>query len=49
LRECVRRIEELVGLGGFTTRDLARCRLVSRNVALIYNWWSLFVRLAEPG
>jgi hypothetical protein len=37
------------GWGGFTTRDLARCRLAARNVALIYNWWSLFVRLAEPG
>lgn len=37
------------GWGGFTTQDLARCRLTARNVALIYNWWSLFVRLAEPG
>jgi Transposase DDE domain group 1 len=36
------------GWGGFTTQDLARCRLMSRMVALIYNWWTLFVRLAHP-
>ena len=34
--------------GGFTTQDLARCRLMARMVALIYNWWTLFVRLAQP-
>jgi hypothetical protein len=36
------------GWGGFTTQDLARCRLMARMVALIYNWWTLFVRLAQP-
>lgn len=36
------------GWGGFTTRDLARCQLMARMVALIYNWWTLFVRLAQP-
>ena len=36
------------GWGGFTTSDLARCRLSAKAVALIYNWWSLFVRLANP-
>jgi hypothetical protein len=36
------------GWGGFTTHDLHRCRLSARAVALIYNWWSLFVRLANP-
>lgn len=36
------------GWGGFTTQDLKRCRIMARNVALIYNWWNLFVRLAEP-
>lgn len=36
------------GWNGFTTQDLKRCRLMSRVVALIYNWWNLFVRLAEP-
>jgi Transposase DDE domain group 1 len=36
------------GWGGFTTRDLARCQIMARFIALIYNWWNLFVRLAEP-
>ena len=36
------------GWGGYTTQDLARCRLMARMVALVYNWWSLFVRLAQP-
>lgn len=36
------------GWGGFTTQDLHRCQLSARAVALIYNWWSLFVRLANP-
>ena len=43
----VRRTEEPVGLGGFTTHDLKRCRLLAGSVALIFNWWSLFVRLAD--
>jgi Transposase DDE domain group 1 len=36
------------GWGGFTTKDLKRCRLSARTVGLIYNWWNLFVRLADP-
>ncbi|MEK7075071.1 MAG: transposase [Patescibacteria group bacterium] len=36
------------GWGGFTTQDLARCRIMARMVALVYNWWTLFVRLAHP-
>lgn len=36
------------GWGGFTTQDLARCRLMARMVALVYNGWNLFVRLAQP-
>ena len=38
-----------MGLGGFTTHDLARCRLAARLLALFYDWWNIFVRLAEPG
>ena len=34
--------------GGFTTRDIKRCRMMARITALVYNWWSLFVRLADP-
>jgi len=36
------------GWGGFMTKDLLRCQVAARNVALIYNWWSLFVRCADP-
>jgi hypothetical protein len=36
------------GWGGFVTQKITPCRLVARMIALIYNWWSLFVRLAEP-
>ena len=36
------------GWGGFTTRDLARCRLAARLNALVYDWWNIFVRLADP-
>lgn len=28
------------GWGGNTTRDIARCQLTARMVALVYNWWS---------
>jgi hypothetical protein len=36
------------GWGGYTTQDLERCNLSNRAVALIYNWWSWYVRLAHP-
>jgi hypothetical protein len=33
------------GWSGFTTHDFERCQIMARYIALIYNWWSLFVRL----
>ena len=36
------------GWGGYTTKDLKRCQVMARQIALIYNWWSMFVRLAIP-
>ena len=36
------------GWTGFTTHDLKRCQLSAMAVALVYNWWSTFVRLAHP-
>lgn len=45
---CFDELKNQWGWGGYTTHDLKRCRLVSRLVALVYNWWSLFVRLARP-
>lgn len=35
------------GWGGFTTKQLAPCRLMANLVALIYNWWHLYVRLYD--
>ena len=36
------------GWGGFTTRDMHRSQLTARAVALVYNWWSWYVRAANP-
>jgi len=36
------------GWAGFVTRDLHRCRIIARMIALIYNWWNVFTRLAQP-
>lgn len=36
------------GWGGFTTHDMKRCQIMARTNALVYDWWSLFVRLAIP-
>jgi hypothetical protein len=48
--DCENAFDELKnqwGWCGFTTHDLKRCRLLAGSIALIYNWWSLFVRLAD--
>ena len=36
------------GWGGYTTHDLAHCRLAARMLALFYDSWNIFVRLADP-
>ena len=36
------------GWSGFVTRDLRRCRIIARLIALVYNWWNVFARLAQP-
>ncbi len=49
--DCEKVFDELKnhwGWGGFTTHDLARCRLIARMVTLVYNWRNVFVRLTEP-
>ncbi len=33
---------------GYTTEDFKRSSMMARMVALIYNWWTLFVRLINP-
>ena len=32
----------------FRNSWMRRCQVAARNVALVYNWWSSFVRCAEP-
>jgi hypothetical protein len=44
---CFDELKNQWGWGGYTTHDLKRCRFASRMVALVYNWWSLFVHLAS--
>lgn len=49
--DCENNFDELKnqwGWSGYTTSDLHRCRSMARIIALIYNWWTLFVRLIEP-
>jgi hypothetical protein len=36
------------GWGGYTTRQIKSCQSMARMIALVYNWWNLFVRLAIP-
>jgi len=36
------------GWAGFTTRDRKRCQVMARITALIYNWWTIFMRLGIP-
>ena len=33
---------------GFTTHDRKRCQWMARITALIYNWWTIFMRLGIP-
>ena len=36
------------GWAGFTTHDRKRCQIMGRIIALVYNWWSIFMRLGIP-
>jgi hypothetical protein len=36
------------GWTGFTTHDVRRCQILARTIAVTYNWWTLFTRLAIP-
>lgn len=50
--DCENNFDELKnqwGWGGYTTKDVKSCQLMSRIIALIYNWWNLYIRLALPG
>jgi hypothetical protein len=36
------------GWAGFTTQDRNRCQIIGRIIALVYNWWTIFMRLGIP-
>jgi hypothetical protein len=36
------------GWCGFTSQDMKRCQLTAKFIALIYDWWNIFVRLIDP-
>ncbi len=36
------------GWAGFTTQDRKRCQIMGRIIALVYNWWTIFMRLGIP-
>ena len=36
------------GWCGFTTQDLKRCNIIGKFIALVYDWWNIYVRLVEP-
>ena len=36
------------GWAGFTTHDHKRCQVMARITALVYNWWTIFMRLGIP-
>jgi hypothetical protein len=49
--DCENVLDELKnqwGLSGFTTKDLKRCKVMARLMALVCNWWNVFLRIAEP-
>lgn len=49
--DCENNFDELKnqwGWGGYTTHQLKSCQFMARMIALVCNWWNLFVRLAIP-
>lgn len=49
--DCENNFDELKnqwGWGGYTTQKIKSCQLMSRMIALVCNWWNLYVRLAIP-
>lgn len=46
---CYDELKNQWGWAGYNTRDLKRSRVAAQLVGLVYNWWSLFVKLVEQG
>lgn len=45
---CYDELKNQWGWGGFTLKDLARSEMMARLIALIYNWWSIHIKLVDP-
>ena len=45
---CYDELKNHWGRGGFRLRDLARSELMANLVALIYNLWSVYIKLVDP-
>jgi hypothetical protein len=49
--DCENNFDELKndwGWGGFNSRKLRRTQVMASLVGIVYNWWNIFCRLAEP-
>jgi len=49
--DCENMFDELKnqwGWGGFTTHKMKPTKIMAGIIALVYNWWNIFCRLAEP-
>jgi len=49
--DCENNFDELKnswGWGGFNSQSLKRTQIMASLVGLVYNWWNVFCRLAEP-
>jgi len=49
--DCENNFDELKnqwGWGGYTTKAIKSCQLITRIIALVCHWWNIYVRLAIP-
>lgn len=44
---CYDELKNQWGWGGFTVKSLARSELMAQFIALIYNWWSIYIKLVD--
>ena len=44
---CFDELKNQWGWGGYTSRQLAPCRIMANLIALFYNWWNLYLRFYD--
>lgn len=47
MENCFDEIKNQWGWSGYTSRKLPPCRLMANMIALIYNWWNLYLRFYD--